>query len=113
MKATRPALVHESLGLDHWVIRTVRGSEARLDRRFTSQMWFSKLRVRDRYTLHGEGRLLLQQACWIADCRHEVIECSPVPTGALDLAQLVAWYKRYGFVRENRYLLIREPRCLS
>lgn len=109
LESARAQIAYHSLLEDQWIVRTVNGSEAKLDRRYSERMWFSKLRVPDVYQLQGEGSLLLWCVCRIADLRHDAIELSPISTGPLGWSDLVAWYERYGFVVENPYLLAREP----
>lgn len=59
----------------------------------------------------GHGTTLLKQICGDADAEGLTLMLAPEPSGGLEYADLVAWYRRYGFEFSTAgYVMERKPR---
>lgn len=74
--------------------------------------WVNRINVPREHRGKRLGSAMLQRLCDDADLEGAILVLSPLSTGGLNGPQLVAWYKRYGFMWDKTMAgrMIRRPR---
>lgn len=78
--------------------------------RLDNNLWyFNRLIVPSAIRNQGIATRIMEQLVKILDTEKITLACDINPYGDLDFNQLYKFYKKYGFVDDNRFNLMRHP----
>jgi GNAT superfamily N-acetyltransferase len=69
----------------------------------------TRINVPERARGYGYGSMLLRRICEQANNEGVVLQVHPIPSGGLNMTQLLRWYRRYGFEGHAGVPMIRYP----